>query len=451
MLYSVSILAVDALKSSEGTKVALSGRVLGYRRLGGVSFGHIVDESDTKIQFSFNKREIGPEKYAEWSTQPHIGDIVALSGKMGVSSTGEKTVFVTDTFAVVAKTHVPFPDKFHGVVDEETIRRKRWLHCMVDPSARATFRKRAMFLTFIREFLERREFMECETPILSSIASGAQARPFKTHHNALDADMFLRIAPETYLKRMVAAGFDRVYELGRQFRNEGMDPSHLQEFTSLEWYISNANYITNYDLFQSFLSLLFTDEYSWNIRPDTDSDWTIPYGDTKLVFGNPETGLNIQTVQYVDLFAEHGKNPLKMDAKEADSYFKTEIRPNLIQPVFVMDYPAHMSPMAARCRSNTALVEQWQFIVNGWELVKCYTELTDPTEQRELLEAQMAARTSGDDEAMMLEEDFLDAMNHGMPPMSGLGMGVDRFVALLTNQQNLRDVVFFPTVVERTP
>ena len=274
--------------------------------------------------------------------------------------------------------------------------------------------------------------MEVETPVLTPQASGAQARPFITHHNALDADFYLRIAPETYLKRMTVAGFDRVFEIGKQFRNEGIDPSHLQEFTSLEWYASYWDYCDNMGFFRNMLA------YLWQQFAFQNND------DVKVKLN---AWLTAPVVKYRDLFMEHtGRNPDDMSAKDADLMFKTAVRPKLIDPIFVVDYPAHMSPMAARHPHDPNTVQQWQFIVEGWEVVKCYTELTDPVLQRQLLEAQMQERAAGDDEAMMIEEDFLECMEHGMPPQSGCGVGIDRMVSLLFGVSNLRDVVFFPTL-----
>ncbi|MGA1308259.1 MAG: amino acid--tRNA ligase-related protein, partial [Candidatus Kapaibacteriota bacterium] len=334
------------------------------------------------------------------------------------------------------KPHASFPDKWHGMTDPELIRRKRWLECATVPQSRKLFRNRSRLIQSIRSYLDVKDFMEVETPILTPQASGAQARPFITHHNALDTDLYMRIAPETYLKRMTAAGFDRVYEIGKQFRNEGIDASHLQEFTSLEWYASYWDYLDNMDLFRNMLF------HIWKA-------FNAP--------GNEEIQNKLQSwhqapiVNYRELFMQHtGLNPDDMTCREADQLFKTDVRPKLHDPIFVIDYPAHMSPMAARHPEDSKTVEQWQFIVEGWEVVKCYTELTDPVLQRQLLEVQMQERANGDDEAMMIEEDFLECMEHGMPPQSGCGIGIDRMASLLFGVSNLRDVVFFPTMKSNT-
>jgi lysyl-tRNA synthetase class 2 len=431
---SNSMTARDAFARADKTPISIVGRVISYRKMGGVAFGHIVDNSDTKIQFCFNKRMMDESCYKEWSAVPHIGDIVGLSGELWTTGTGERTVLVNKDFKRLQKACGGFPDKWHGMTDPELMRRKRWLECAIHPESRNVFRFRSKLITSIRNFFEGKSFMEVETPVLTPQASGAQARPFVTHHNALDADFYLRIAPETYLKRMTAAGFDRVFEIGKQFRNEGIDPSHLQEFTSLEWYASYWDYCDNMAFFRNltnFLSIVF--ENNKEIH-------------TKLV-----SWKNAPVVEYRKLFNEHtGRYPDDMSAKEADQLFKTAVRPKLIGPIFVTDYPAHMSPMAARHSNDPNTVQQWQFIVDGWEVVKCYTELTDSVLQRLLLEQQMQDRANGDDEAMMIEEDFLECMEHGIPPQSGAGFGIDRMVAILTGTDNLRDVVFFPTLKSAT-
>lgn len=423
-------LAYDITYLKAGDPISLVGRVLSYRKMGGVAFGHISDNSDVKVQFSFNKKMMNEEEFKEWSSVPRIGDIVGIQGEVWTSSTGERTVLVNKGFKRLQKACGGFPDKWHGMTDPELMRRKRWLECAIHPASRKLFRFRSELISSIRRFFEETNFMEVETPVLTPQASGAQARPFVTHHNALDADFYLRIAPETYLKRMTAAGFDRVFEIGKQFRNEGIDPSHLQEFTSLEWYASYWDYCDNMKLFRDLIYRLHnTFAHNEDIKEKLEAWHKAP------------------VVEYRKLFNEHtGRYPDDMSAKEADQLFKTDVRPKLIGPIFVTDYPAHMSPMAARHSNDPNTVQQWQFIVDGWEVVKCYTELTDPVLQRQLLEQQMQDRANGDDEAMMIEEDFLECMEHGIPPQSGAGFGIDRMVSLLFGVPNLRDVVFFPTL-----
>lgn len=427
------VTAADALEGRialDGRRICMLGRVLSYRKMGGVAFGHIVDNSDQKLQFAFNKRDLSPEVFADWTSQPKIGDIVGLCGKLGRSSTNELTLMVTEAYTTLQASGPGFPDKFHGITDVEARRRKRWLVCATEPEQRKVFRLRSKIIQELREILSIKDFLEVETPILTPQASGALAKPFITHHNALDTDLYLRIAPETYLKRMVAGGFDRVFEIGKQFRNEGMDPSHLQEFTSLEWYVSFQDYMGNLDIFKSVLTRLSESMTDKSIQ-DKLMSW-----------------VNAPTVSYRDLFMVYTNQDVDtLPAKEVDLLFKTEVRPNLIEPIYVIDYPSYLLPMAKRKDGDPTTAEAWQMIAETWEVCKSYSELVDAKLQRKLLEEQAAQRVSGDVEAMMLEEDFLDAMTLGMPKMSGLGLGIDRLVALLTNTRNLRDVIFFPTML----
>lgn len=418
------------LALEENSPVEVSARVVGYRRMGSVSFGHIQD-STGKIQFCLKKNAMeNPEDYKPLSKSITNGGFVRLTGKIWFSSTGEKTVLVSSG-ELLSRPHTPPPSSFYGISDEEALIRKRYLHTALDTSAAETFVLRSKVISIIREFLTSIDFIEVETPILSRQASGAMARPFITHHNALDRDFYLRIAPETYLKMMTAGGFNRVFEIGKSFRNEGIDRSHVQEFTSLEWYLAFADYQTNKHLFVSLINQI--------VHSVGFENGVVNRGDLKLDF------FDIRTKKYRDLFEEYGlESPDTYSTKEADELFKRVIRPNIIQPTFVEDYPAHMSPMAARKKNDPNTVEQWQLIVDGWEIVKCYTELVDPTIQRELLEQQAAERESGNDEAMMLDEAFLEAMEYGMPPQSGLGMGIDRLICILADKKSLRDVIYFP-------
>jgi lysyl-tRNA synthetase class 2 len=418
------------LALEENSPVEVSARVVGYRRMGNVSFGHIQD-STGKIQFCLKKNAMeNPEDYKPLSKSITNGGFVRLTGKIWFSSTGEKTVLVSSG-ELLSRPHTPPPSSFYGISDEEALIRKRYLHTALDTSAAETFVLRSRVISIIREFLTSIDFIEVETPILSRQASGAMARPFVTHHNALDRDFYLRIAPETYLKMMTAGGFNRVFEIGKSFRNEGIDRSHVQEFTSLEWYLAFADYQTNKHLFVSLINQI--------VHSVGFENGVVNRGDLKLDF------FDIRTKKYRDLFGEYGlESPDTYSTKEADELFKRVIRPNIIQPTFVEDYPAHMSPMAARKKDDPNTVEQWQLIADGWEIVKCYTELVDPTIQRELLEQQAAERESGNDEAMMLDEAFLEAMEYGMPPQSGLGMGIDRLICILTDKKSLRDVIYFP-------
>lgn len=425
--------AHEGLIAQDGRRICMLGRVLSYRKMGGVAFGHIVDNSDQKLQFAFNKRDLSPEVFADWTSQPKIGDIVGLCGKLGTSSTNELTLMVTEAYTTLQAAGPGFPDKFHGIIDVEAQRRKRWLVCATEPSQRKVFRLRSKIIQELREILAVKDFLEVETPILTPQASGALAKPFITHHNALDADFYLRIAPETYLKRMVAGGFDRVFEIGKQFRNEGMDPSHLQEFTSLEWYTGFQDYMGNLDIFKSVMQMLAESMTAEKNIQDKLMSW-----------------VNAPTVSYRDLFMVYTNKDLDtLPEKEIDLLFKNEVRPNLTEPTYVIDYPSYLLPMAKRKDNDPTTAEAFQFITETWEVCKGYTELVDAKLQRKLLEEQAAQRASGDQETMMLEEDFLEMLEHGCPPCSGVGIGLDRMIALLGGISNLRDVVFFSTMCPR--
>jgi lysyl-tRNA synthetase class 2 len=412
------------------SEVSTAGRVVSFRRMGNVAFCHIQD-SFGKIQVCFRRDDMGgADIYKPLVSEIIIGCHIQVRGVIWDTSTGERSILAGQA-KVLNRPMRGIPSTFYGVADDEVRLRKRYLETSIDLEAAAVFRLRSKIISTIRQVLDEEKFLEVDTPMLASQASGAMARPFVTHHNALDKDLYLRIAPETHLKMMMVGGFDKIYELGRSFRNEGLDRSHLQEFLSLEWYMAYADYQDNKELFNHFLDTLL-------IRLGFQNE-SVKWGDHDLNFAK------IPTVKYRDLFSRAGlTSPDSMSSSEADEIFKKKIRPTLIQPVYVEDYPAHMSPMAARKGDDSSTVEQWQLIVGGWEIVKCYTELVDPVLQRTLLEEQAAQKAGGDEETMMLDEGFLEALEYGCPPCSGLGIGVERLICILANKQSLREITFFP-------
>jgi len=412
------------------TEVSTAGRIVSFRRMGNVAFGHIQDSSG-KIQLCFRRDDIGgAEVYKPLISEIIIGCHIQVSGVVWDSSTGERSILVGNA-KILNRPMRGIPSTFYGVSDEELRFRKRYLETSIDVEAASVFRLRSKIISTIRRILDEESFLEVETPMLTAQASGAIARPFITHHNALGKDLYLRIAPETHLKMMMVGGFDKIYELNKSFRNEGLDRSHLQEFDSIEWYMAYANYQDNKNLFNYFIGTLL-------IRLGLQRE-SIKWGEYDLNF------TDIPTVKYRDLFSKAGlPSPDSMSASDADEIFKKKIRPTLIQPIYVEDYPAHMSPMAARKSDDASTVEQWQLIVGGWEIVKCYTELVEPALQRTLLEEQAAQKAGGDHEAMMLDEAFLEALEYGCPPCSGLGLGVERLICILANKQSLREITFFP-------
>jgi len=459
--YLVDTLAADAPSCPDDATIQLAGRVVLWRRFGSLAFGHLQDRSG-KVQISLNKRELDPDQFKVWSKSISLGDFVGVRGHMWTTDKGERTVAVED-LTILNKARLPMPDKWAGVADTELRYRKRYLDLLANEESRARFLLRSQVIARIRSFLEQHGFLEVETPMLQSATSGAAARPFSTHHNALDRDFYLRISPETYLKRVVAGGFDRVYELGRNFRNEGVDSSHLQEFTMLEWYAGYWDYRDN---------MAFIQELITTVLDDVVGSLQVEYEGMTLDFAPPwpevdyreavrdATGIDLTVVSDVEALKEalreHGllarlglDDPGDLDQQVSyaglvDLLYKRTVRPHLVQPCFLTHHPAELVPLARRSDSDPTRLDMFQVVVNGWEIVKAYSELIDPVEQRARLEEQVALREAGDDETMMMEEDFIECMEHGMPPMSGLGLGIDRFVALLTDASTLRDVVLFP-------
>lgn len=412
------------------SEVSTAGRVVSFRRMGNVAFCHIQD-STSRLQLCFRRDDMGgAEIYKPLVSEIIIGCHIQVKGVIWDTSTGERSILVHQA-KVLNRPMRGIPSTFYGVADDEVRLRKRYLETSIDVEAAAVFRLRSKVISTIRQILDEEKFLEVDTPMLASQASGAMARPFVTHHNALDKDLYLRIAPETHLKMMMVGGFDKIYELGKSFRNEGLDRSHLQEFLNIEWYLAYADYQDNKALFNHFLNTLL-------IRLGFQRE-SVKWGEYDLDF------TEIPTVKYRDLFSRAGlTSPDSMSASEADEIFKKKIRPTLIQPIYVEDYPAHMSPMAARKGDDPSTVEQWQLIVGGWEIVKCYTELVDPVLQRTLLEEQAAQKAGGNEETMMLDEGFLEALDYSCPPCSGLGIGIERIICILANKQSLREVTFFP-------
>lgn len=428
--------AIDIESLEDGSDVVLNGRVIFFRNNGNICFGKIQDAS-ARVQFVL-KKDANEDLFKTWHKNIKIGDIIKIQGEVWTSGTGERSVLCNKEIGLHRRSVHPFPDKHKGVLDPETRIRKRYLDVLLSPDYKRVFETRSRLVAMLRSILSNCNFVEIETPILAPIASGAQARPFVTHHNSLAVDLYLRIAPETYLKRAVAAGFDRVFEIGKNFRNEGMDPSHLQEFTAIEWYCAYWDHVDNLDFFNRDILPDLVDR-----AHNQKGVGEIEYQGTILNFNN------IFTISFSEIFKKHtGKHWKDLpSAREVDEAFKRLVRPKLIQPVYVIDYPAFMSPLAKRANNNPDYCEQWQLVINGMELVKCYTELTDPVEQRRLLEEQAVLKNNGDEEAVQLEEDFLTALEYGIPPCSGLGLGIDRLIMLLTNQKTIRDTILFPTII----
>lgn len=436
----------------------LCGRVMLMRPHGKLTFAHLQDFSG-KIQIAFMQDYIGKDVY-KFLKKIDIGDFLGVSGELFMTKHGEVTLLVKE-FQFLGKTLRPLPEKFHGLSDTEIKYRRRYLDLLSDNQSYQRFLLRSRLITLMRQFLDQHNFIEIETPILTTVASGASAKPFITHHNALDIELYLRIAPETYLKRAIVGGFDRVYEFAKCFRNEGMDPSHLQEFTMLEYYGAYWNYEDNMNFTEKLIvEVLKKLNGSLEIKcRDRDGneqtiDFTPPWPRIKFVdLIKKDCGIDILEY-YQDapaLLKAIREQKIMIEKAETmgygnlcDALYKKVSRPKLIQPAFVIQHPVDTKPLARRNDNDPRLSDSFQLLVNSWEIVNAYSELVDPLDQRERLTTQSEAKNAGDEEAMPMDEDYLLAMEHGMPPISGFGMGIDRLMALLTNQDNLKDTVLFP-------
>lgn len=444
----------DAREMADGTAVKLAGRVTALRWLGKLMFGRIYD-IDGEIQFSMSREELGEENYKFMKANVDLGDFIGITGELYHTTAGELTVKVSH-YDVLSKALRPLPEKFHGLTDMETRYRQRYLDIIANEDTRRTIKMRFRMMRLIRDYLNNNGFVEVETPIMQVVASGAAARPFVTHHNALDADFYLRIAPELFLKQTIAAGFDRVFELGKNFRNEGMDAMHLQEFTMLEWYAAYWDFNKNID---------FSWEMIQKIIMDLRGTLQIEYQGTQLDFSKYEKidytarmnellGVDIlefndadtlkSNLVAADMFPAQELEPLKSVPAIVDYVFKRKVRDQIINPAIVYNYPAYMIPLARRNDADGRRIDIFQLIVCGAELIKAYSELVDPLQQRAAFEQQAKNKAAGDDEAFDLDEDFLRAMEHGMPPISGLGLGIDRFFSIIADAPTLRDVILFP-------
>ncbi|MBF0443779.1 MAG: lysine--tRNA ligase [Oligoflexales bacterium] len=441
---------------SDGTSgIGCAGRIMGLRVMGKLAFGVLQDHTG-RAQFALEANKLTPGEFQFLIKHLDLGDIVGITGEMFTSKKGERTLSALSC-RLLAKGLRPLPEKWHGLADQEACARQRYLDLIVNEETRKRFRIRSKVIRKIRTFLEEADFLEVETPILQQAACGASARPFVTHHNALDIPLYMRIAPETYLKRLVVGGYERVFEIGRCFRNEGIDASHLQEFTSVEWYAAYWNFEDNMKFVMNLIQET-VQEISGDMKIiydgaeiDFSGQWPIiTYRD--LIFR--DTGVDLDLFRDAESLREELKRKdirIDLDSKAGygkvvDCLYKQYSRPKLIQPCFLTMHPQDLVPLARRNDLDSGKLDMFQVLVNGWELVKAYSELVDPIEQRERLAGQKKLADDGDDEVMMLEEDFILCMEHGMPPMSGLGLGIDRFVALLSGAKNIRDIVFFPSM-----
>jgi lysyl-tRNA synthetase class 2 len=463
-LYPVDHSSED-IKSSfaEGKKVVIAGRLMSRRIQGKASFAELQD-SKGRIQVYFNRDEICPGEDKTLYNDVYkklldIGDIIGIEGTLFTTQVGEKTVQV-ENFTLLNKTLRPLPlpktdadgNSYDQFNDPELRYRQRYVDLIVNPTVKETFIKRTKITNSIRSFFNERDYLEVETPILQPIPGGASARPFITHHNALDIPLYLRIANELYLKRLIVGGFDGVYEFSKDFRNEGMDRTHNPEFTVMELYVAYKDYFWMMETTEALLEkvALESNGSSAVTVGENTIDFKAPYPRVPILEAiKIHTGIDVADMDETTL-RETAKNlGLEVDdtmgvGKLIDEIFGEKCEHHYIQPTFITDYPKEMSPLTKEHRSNNKLTERFELMVNGKELANAYSELNDPIDQRERFEDQLKLSEKGDDEAMFIDQDFLRALEYGMPPTSGIGIGIDRLVMLLTNNSSIQEVLFFP-------
>ena len=444
---------VDPPEGEESTViVSMAGRIMSKRGMGKASFADLQDKQG-RIQLYVRKDMVGEEAYADFKKWD-IGDIIGVTGVVFRTHMGEISVRATSV-VLLAKSLLPLPEKFHGLKDPELRYRQRYVDLIMNPEVKDTFVKRSMIIKEIRALLDEEDFLEVETPMLNTIAGGASARPFVTHHNALNIDMYMRIALELYLKRLIIGGFDRVYEIGRVFRNEGMDPRHNPEFTLLELYQAYTNLDGMMDI---------TEKMFRRCAEKVNGCTTVVFDGHEIDLGKPFARITMTDAvkQYsgVDFNELPDLEAARKAAKEHHvefeerhkkgdilaAFFDEFVEENLIQPTFITEYPIEVSPLTKKDPEKPGMTQRFELFIAGREHANAYSELNDPIDQRERFMAQVALREQGDDEAEHLDEDFLTAMEYGMPPTGGLGVGIDRMVQLLTGNYSIRDVLLFPTM-----
>lgn len=460
--YEVTNTLLEARSLEDGTKdVRIAGRIVFLRKMGKLSFFRLRDlEADIQVQLKADVTN--PEDYEFFKKLVDLGDFLGVDGEIITTQTGEKTLLAS-SLKFLGKALKPLPEKFHGLNDTELKYRQRYVDLISNEESRRVFLGRSKLYSFIHKFLGENGFLQVETPIMQNAVCGAAARPFYTHHNALDMDFNLRIAPETYLKQCIAGGFNRVYEVAKCFRNEGMDTEHLQEFTQVEWYASYWNFEDNIKFYQRFIKSLLmellgttTIEYKGNTLDFGVESWDrINYvekmreilGFDFLDIEDP-TELKNKIVEK-GLFTFDDLEEYKSVSQIIDFVYKKTIRENIVQPTIMYNYPAFLIPLARRNDNDSRIIDVFQVVASGTELCKAYSELVNPIEQRAAFEEQLKAKAQGDEETMEIDEGFMGAMEQGMPPISGLGFGIDRLLMIIYNQPSIRDVVLFPMMKDK--
>ncbi len=442
----------DNFDEMEGKTVSIAGRLMSKRVMGKASFFDLRDRTG-KIQLYVTRDDMGEEVYKKFK-RLDIGDLVGVTGEVFKTHMGEVSVR-TNGYTLLSKSLLPLPEKFHGLRDTDLRYRQRYVDLIMNPEVKRTFELRSKIITAIRNYLDNRGYMEVDTPILNTIPGGAAARPFITHHNTLDIDMYMRIAPELYLKRLIVGGFERVYEMGRQFRNEGMDIKHNPEFTTMEVYEAYTDYEGMMNLTESLISTVAQEVL----------------GTTKITYQGTELDLapgwaRMTMMESIKKFAGIDFAETTTDEEAAalaksvgievekgmtrgeiiNLAFEEKVEDNLVQPTFIYEYPVEVSPLAKRYKDNPAFTERFEVFILGCEYGNAFSELNDPIDQKERFMKQVEKREAGDEEANMMDDDFVTALEYGLPPTGGLGIGIDRLVMLLTDSASIRDVLLFPTM-----
>lgn len=435
----------------EGKEVVVAGRMTNKRVMGKASFAHLLDGAGS-LQFYVRRDDVGEEPY-HYFKQMDIGDIVGVKGIVFKTQTQEISVHATEV-VLLSKALRSLPEKYHGLKDTDLRYRMRYVDLISNPEVKNTFILRSRINSEVRRYLDGLGFLEVETPMLNTIPGGANARPFITHHNALDIDMYMRIATELHLKRLIVGGYEKVYEIGRQFRNEGMDTTHNPEFTTVELYQAYADYHTMMDIAEGLFH---------SIAKNVLNTENITYQGTEIQIAGEwqrmtmaeavlaRTGIDFMTSTVTDVYAAVKEKGLELApnlswGKALAELFDAYVEETLVQPTFITDYPVEISPLAKKKPTDKRLTERFEFFILGHEFGNAFSELNDPLDQRERFMAQVRARQAGDDEAQMLDEDFLTALEYGMPPTGGMGIGIDRMVMLFTDNASIRDVLLFPTM-----
>ncbi|GAB3176960.1 lysine--tRNA ligase [Telluribacter humicola] len=474
--FEVNVTAADIHKNYDNNKldyksVTIAGRLMGFRIMGSASFAELQDNTG-RIQLYFRRDDLCPDEdktlyNTVFKKLLDIGDIIGAKGFVFTTQTGEVSIHVQE-FKILTKSLRPLPvvkrddegNVYDGFTDPELRYRQRYVDLIVNPEVRDIFVKRARIITTMRHYFDSKGWLEVETPVLQSIHGGAAARPFKTHHNALDEDLYLRIATELHLKRLIVGGFDGVYEFGKLFRNEGMDRTHNPEFTTVELYVAYKDYhwmmaMTEQVLEQVALAVNGTTKATFG---DKELDFAGPYPRLSITEAIEKfTGVNVEAQDLASLQAQCRAWGMEIDdtmgkGKLIDEIFGEKVEEHIIQPTFIIDHPVEMSPLTKKHRSKAGRVERFELFVNGREIANAYSELNDPIDQRERFEDQLRLKERGDDEAMEMDDDFLRALEYGMPPTAGIGIGIDRLTMLLTNNSSIQEVLFFPQMrAEKKP